>query len=319
MDVLQQFEVAPREIDEVIHGGFSGARIWKVLDHSGATFCLKRWPANGPTHQHLTWIHQVIHSVATNTEVPLAVPVASKIGSTVVSAADYQWDLTGWLPGEPASESITSDQVQAALRALALFHHAAQDHNSVIGASGLSRSIEYRREFADWLINGGVNEIAVCVGSCTSYAVILQAYRENAKFITRAIREMAGKSYALIPCLRDIWSDHVLFQETKVSGIIDYGAMRLDAAVVDIARLLGCYEAMNKGVWNLGIDAYREVRHISIEDVQLAEQLARVNVVLSAMQWLDWLFVRKREFADPIAVDQRIELLSIQLRQFYTA
>ncbi len=316
MDVLQQFEIAPREIQKVTRSGFSGAGVWKVTDHSDATFCLKKWPVHGPTLPHLTWIHQVVHSVAANTDLPLAVPVVSKHGSTVVSAANHLWDLTDWLPGRPASETVTTGQVQAALRALALFHQAAQEHDSAMGSS---RSIAYRREFSDWLVNGGADEIAARAGSCTSNVVIIQAYREHAEFITHATRELSGKSYSLFPCLRDIWSEHVLFQEDKVSGIIDYGAMRLDVAVVDIARLLGCYGVMSSGVWDLGIESYREVRQISTEDVQQAEQLAKVNVVLSAMQWLDWLFVRKRDFTDRKMVDQRVELLSKQLRQFFTA
>ena len=129
------------------------------------------------------------------------------------------------------------------------------------------------------------------------------------------IHPLSNASYKRIPCFRDIWSDHVLFCDETVTGIIDYGAMRLDTPVIDIARLLGSYEAMTEGSWEVGITAYTAVLQLEDAERLMSEQLARINVVLSAMQWLDWLFVRKREFSDSAAVEQRVELLCSQIRR----
>src|SRR5262249_54862628 len=41
------------------------------------------------------------------------------------------------------------------------------------------------------------------------------------------------------PCLCDIWHDHVLFSDETVTGVIDFGGVKLDHVTVDLARLLG--------------------------------------------------------------------------------
>src|SRR5256885_2022920 len=39
---------------------------------------------------------------------------------------------------------------------------------------------------------------------------------------------------ALHPCLCDVWHDHVLFEGDAVSGIVDYGSVKIDHASADL-------------------------------------------------------------------------------------
>src|SRR5688572_27876594 len=80
-------------------GGFSGARLWR-LESTAGTFCLKAWPADGPTRQHLTWIHGLLGQARQRglDFVPQAAPTSD--GSTVVEFADRLWDASTWLPGD---------------------------------------------------------------------------------------------------------------------------------------------------------------------------------------------------------------------------
>src|SRR5262249_47353632 len=62
-----------------------------------------------------------------------------------------------------------------------------------------------------------------------------------------------------LPCIRDIWHDHVLFEGERVSGLIDFGAMAIDCVAADIARLLGSLVGDNVQPWLQGLNAYERV------------------------------------------------------------
>lgn len=98
--------------------------------------------------------------------------------------------------------------------------------------------------------------------------------------------------------LRDVWSDHILFTEDRVTGIIDFGAARVDEPATDVARLLGSLEPVDASRWLIGWQAYHaENPHVDVERVRL---LDRVGTLLAAVQWLQWLVIEPRQFAVPI-------------------
>ena len=111
-------------------------------------------------------------------------------------------------------------------------------------------------------------------------------------------------------CIRDIHGDHVLFEADNVSGIIDYGACRVDEGLTDAVRLLGSLEPNGVQRWNqalqtywLGLHADRKQLaspHASFNQVlERAQIMDRVATLLTAVQWMDWLCYSKREFALP--------------------
>jgi homoserine kinase type II len=61
------------------------------------------------------------------------------------------------------------------------------------------------------------------------------------------------------PCLCDAHSAHILFSDHRVSGIIDYGAMKLDSPAVDLARWLGDLVPSSSEEFRHGIAAYRAI------------------------------------------------------------
>src|SRR5436853_7861611 len=79
------------------HGGFSGARLWRV-EAGGASFCLRAWPPGDPTPQRLRWLHQLMAAARTAglMFVPQVIPAGE---STFVEHAGLLWELTMWLPG----------------------------------------------------------------------------------------------------------------------------------------------------------------------------------------------------------------------------
>ena len=115
--------------------------------------------------------------------------------------------------------------------------------------------------------------------------------------------------WPLQPCLCDVWHDHVLFDEDYVTGIIDYGAMKIDHPAVDVARLLGSFVEDDPAGWATGIAAYRKVRPFTAEEEELARVLDLAGTTVGASVWLRWLFHDGKEFADRAAAARRLEVL----------
>ncbi len=117
-------------------------------------------------------------------------------------------------------------------------------------------------------------------------------------------------------CLRDVWHDHVLFEGDRVSGIIDYGAARVDHVSVDLARMLGSLVEDDRALWDAGLEAYRRVRPLSDAEEGLAVALDRAGTILSVANWLRWLAVEERAYEDPAAARRRMATLVARLERW---
>ncbi|MEX2187939.1 MAG: phosphotransferase, partial [Pirellulales bacterium] len=118
--------------------------------------------------------------------------------------------------------------------------------------------------------------------------------------------EAASFQVALQPCLRDVWSDHILFSGDDVTGIVDLGAMRIESVAADVARLLGSMVGDDAALWQSGLASYEAVRPFDAQERRLAVAIDRGNVVLSGMLWLRWLLIDERHFDDVDAIIQRL-------------
>jgi homoserine kinase type II len=122
------------------------------------------------------------------------------------------------------------------------------------------------------------------------------------------------QSWLQQPVLRDVWSDHVLFVGDVVSGFIDFGAMRVDTPLTDIARLLGSLAGCNPQQRHLALEAYAEARPLLAAEQALIHLLDQTGNLLAGWNWLQWLYLERREFPSLPAVRQRLQhLLSSSL------
>jgi hypothetical protein len=100
------------------------------------------------------------------------------------------------------------------------------------------------------------------------------------------------------PCVRDLRGEHVLFNSGRVTGIVDYGAMAIDHAAVDLARLLGDFAEDQVELFAVGLRAYRDSGgEVETSDEFLA-QLAGTGALGSAINW-----VRRLENPAPLPVE----------------
>jgi homoserine kinase type II len=144
---------------------------------------------------------------------------------------------------------------------------------------------------------------------------IVARVRRAAAALRDELREAVEVPVALQPCIRDIWHDHVLFTGDDVTGIVDYGALRVDSVAADLARLLGSFVEDDRDAWNVGLVAYQSVRPLTAQESMLLYAYDRANVLLSGLHWLQWVFCRGYTFADRRCVLQRVETNLRRLRR----
>jgi homoserine kinase type II len=133
------------------------------------------------------------------------------------------------------------------------------------------------------------------------------------------LQELAVAAKTAVRCqyiLRDIWYDHVLFVEQSCSGLIDYGALRIDTVATDLCRMLGSLTGAGPGeLWRPAIEAYRKTAPLADEEIGLFRPLYRSSALLSGAQWLDWLAVEDREFPGKSEfIAQRLRELAVAVR-----
>ena len=78
----------------------------------------------------------------------------------------------------------------------------------------------------------------------------------------------------------------------------------------DLARMMEPLSGAESVEWQAVVNGYRAVAPLVESDERLLEILHRVNPMLSALQWLQWIFVDNREFTNFAMVQERLETLA---------
>lgn len=295
-------------------GGFSGARLWRLTTPAGE-LCLRCWPAEHPDRDRLQWIHRVLRATWQAGFQRLPDPLPSIAGETIVEHAGHLWEVTPWLPGVADYHDRPSPvRLGAALAALAEFHQAAQAGADLkdLRVAAPSPSIAQRLAQLRSLVAGGCDEIRRALATSAqdphrdAAVEIRRCFSIAAPRVDDDLGRAATIRVDLQPVIRDVWHDHVLFQGDQVSGIVDFGSLRVDTVALDISRLLGSLVGDDREQWSIGLAAYEQVRPLSEEDRSLVAAGDASTVLLSGMNWLRWLYVDRRQFGDSARVHARL-------------
>jgi Ser/Thr protein kinase RdoA (MazF antagonist) len=139
--------------------------------------------------------------------------------------------------------------------------------------------------------------------------MLLEQFRYQGHALRQQLELLRSVPVLQIPIIGDIWSDHVLFKNDEVSGIVDFGAMKLESPCLDIARLFGSYADYSSEAIRRGISYYSEFRELNDLELGLIELYDRGYVLLAGIQWLIWVELEQRVFVDNEAVRQRLQRL----------
>jgi len=295
------------------HGGFSGAQLWRIDTAAGA-LCLKAWPAGARSLDDLRWIHQLL--MRGNGFAWLPRVLATRQAETLVRAQDRLWELTTWMPGLADFErSPTTARLESACLALAQLHVQWAGAESDVGTCpGVLRRWQSWRHWTDLARTGWRPQWGTVDAYAAMAEPLLHAIQRHLDEVPQLLTPWLNVPMPLQPCVCDPWRDHVLFTGDAVTGLIDFGSVKMDHVAVDLARLLGSLIGDDVAGWRIGIAAYRSVRPFSEAEWRLASDLDRTGTILAATHWLRWLYHERRRYDQPDAVIGRLQCLLTRIR-----
>jgi homoserine kinase type II len=307
-------ELQPQRIEPLGGaGGFSGASFWRIAAPAGK-LCLRRWPPEHPSPERLAMIHSVLAHVSRHGFHLAAQPHLTSDGASFVQHDRHLWELTPWLPGRADYRAAPSDaRLKAALEALAQFHLAAAAGKGIPSSPAPSPGLSERLGSLHRLQAGECDQIEALArrGGWPEFSDRAREwfalYHAAAPNVERQLAAAARLPLPLQPAIRDIWHDHVLFSGDRVSGLVDFGALRIDSPAGDVARLLGSLAQGNPGAWRTGLAAYEQLRPLSPAERQALTVFDCSTVLLSGVNWLRWIFVEGRQFDDRRRVLERFD------------
>ena len=292
-------------------GGFSGARLWRFQGVAGR-LCLRAWPTTKPA----AWIrglHRLMESARRQGLDFIPTVYAAGDGETVVESAGRVWELTQWMEGRADfAEHPSPARLEAACEALARLHRAWE---AFAAPAGPCPAVHFRRKaLADWqaLVATGWRPQASSTPFDILWPVAERAWRRLPRWlpeVSRCLNPWIDFRSPVQPCLRDVWHDHLLFEGDRLTGLVDYGAVKADHVATDLARLLGSLVGDDPEGWERGLRAYRRVRGLTDNDERLARVLDRTSTILGVVNWLRWVYHEGRSYEDIEAVARRLENL----------
>ena len=215
-------------------GGFSGAPFWRVESRFGVA--LPTVLADGPPLGRAAEFIQAVlwHVVREGFElVPLPLSHAGNTRDTFATGA-----ISGnWPPGcreRPTSPSNPTRRRSSTRRwwPWPSFTGPPRHSRCPIRPAAHRPGIRDRRPQLQTWISGDLERSPT--RSSRAYGPISRIVRPGdppaRPAAAEGVLELADQRFrrhrvALQPCIRDVWHDHVLFEEDRVSGLIDFGSM----------------------------------------------------------------------------------------------
>lgn len=269
----------------VVPAGFSGAVVWKAVA-ADQQWAIRRWPPAMRDAARLRQLHRLLAAIQPLLSFHSPVPVPNDQGATFMDHAGTLWQCEPWVKGQPIdSQAASSGQLAAIMKSLAEWHWAAAKAVSELPSSvdsrfsvgrGIPDSVQHRiSRLQQWSPDVAASMLARLKHpdwlSAESGSELLQRLSEHVQFYqqTRSLgldrlQQVALPTW-LQPCLRDVWSDHVLLHQGRVTGLIDAAAASTDTIATDIARLVSSLAGSNSTIWRTCWFAYRQHR-LSLEN-----------------------------------------------------
>ncbi|CAL1151126.1 unnamed protein product [Cladocopium goreaui] len=215
-------------------------------------------------------------------------PFAAAPLATGVSHDGGPWEAAPWLPGTPLS--LTPDDtiaVEAAVDGLAQFHRVTRQLGQPSQSQTASPIDNRLRRLAS--IRGeplGRNDQTAVARwpDLRPIADQLAAAADKATALLHACVEATDAQ----PVHGDARPEHFLLQDGVLTGLIDFGAMRVDSVLADVARLAGELAAGDADRRDHLAELY-EVTSGTPAPRQTIAALDAAAAVISAANWRRWL------------------------------
>lgn len=110
----------------------------------------------------------------------------------------------------------------------------------------------------------------------------------------------------------DARPEHFLVSDSELTGLVDFGAMRVDTPLADVARLAGEVAIGDSDRFASVAEAYAAASTRAI-DLQAVRALDAAGAVISAHNWLRWLSAPGFDTRDPGLVRERLRSIAARL------
>ncbi|MCC9609098.1 phosphotransferase [Blastopirellula sp. JC732] len=298
-------------------GGLSGGAIWRV-ETDGQRYALRLWPSE-TTASRLSFVHSLQRQWREANLKFIPYLFATKEGGSFTDNSFGYWELAEWMPGSSLDpSSISPPQLDGVAAALAAIHHAAARPDASSEPSpGLRQRLSMLERWQTTDLAQVQDEIErlnwpdfAARGSAT-----LQMFPYLAPTIRDELRSMLQTPLPLHACLRDIHRDHIFLTGALVTGVIDFGAVRMESCAGDLARLCGSLFEDDRNRWDDFLTRYERHRPLSAAERRAIFVFDRSSVLLTGLQWIEWIAVERRNFPQPEAVLGRLDI-SLRRLQF---
>jgi Ser/Thr protein kinase RdoA (MazF antagonist) len=301
-------------------GGFSGARIWRVLGACG-DYCLRAWP-QGFSAERLEIIHQWMGLARASGLHFVPGLLATSSAKTWHEHGHRLWELTTWQPGRADFRDFPEKtRIESACLVLARIHNAWQGGQQTVGpCPAVLRRLVLVKEWTD-LIQASWTPTFSGTRSTLS-AWVERGWRLLLNRRTEVMCRLTPWRSVPVrtqPCLCDIWHDHVLFDKEKVTGIIDFGAAKMDHVAVDLARLLGSMVGDQEDYREAGLAAYCRICPLSSKELELIDVLDETGTILGIGNWLTRIYRQNERFDDESSVVRRLSELVMRAESWRDA
>lgn len=304
-EVLARYPSSARPRSEPVPignaGGLSGARLWR-FDSATGPLLARQWP-DGSDRDHVERVARWLKRADRLGFIP--VPIHGRDGRSVQPSEGTFWTVEPWKPGS-AVQVPSQEQARSAFESLARFHKSMGE----ITPNAISPGLTSRVGEIDGLIARDILQWGRIVARATPGKTrdLAQQWLANAARSAPAIlqeaRPFAMKTMPIQPVIRDARPEHILFEDAKVTGMVDFGAMGIDAVSTDFSRLIGEWFTTDSSLRNVAIEAYSSQRPLTQIEESAILIFERTAALLAGARWLRWGFVEPRQFEDPSAIER---------------
>jgi len=318
MPILAEFEIQPHAIRDLVdcEGGLSGAHTWRV-DTDQSQFCLKLMPPDFSVNRLLA-AHHAAHQRRRKGMHYLAGYQATTAGQTYVESDGRLWELQTWMDGQPPTAPFTYPHQRGMFQAIAEFHTM---HESPPRETGPSPGIRTRLNLLEkWQFAYSQAQFPSLqsFGHPQWNSALTQCLDSFVRYHTRLgplLSSLEQETYPLEDCIADPRPDNFRFIGDQLTGLFDLGSMRWDNIALDVSRLASEVSENGEIDLDFAIAEVRNLRPLTPSEERLAVVLDAANVLLTGLNWVQWLVVDGITFANCNHVSYRLAHITTRLEK----
>jgi len=257
-----------------INSGLSGSAVYKIISFNGV-FALKFYTPS--TLSSLQCAQALIAKSQKNGFTLFPVIIPCKSNETVVYENGLYWDLSSWIPG--VTPEIWGDTLVQSINKLVEFHIAIGFHESEYA---VMPAMENRvREINSFSLSA-INSSSLSFLPVSSLMEHLIWIKQELNYLNVSPLPTVKIQY----CWGDARRENILFDNNKISGFVDYNAMRKDCKEVDVSRMISSFAVDDYAIWTDALNTYSAKASINYLVCRKLDILGTIN---SFYRWLVWL------------------------------